>query len=255
MPAILVSKVSGPVVVAALEEFPPEIEVDLTFRLERLGSFLSTLGKRGVTQVCFAGSLGRPSIDPSAIDAETMPYVPRILQALQKGDDGAFREALAIFEERGFKIVAAHEVAPSLLPKAGVATKTAPSVQDEKDAERAFEILRATSAADIGQGCAVSHSQALAVEAVGGTDWMLESLANNPPAPSLPGGVFAKAPKPQQDRRIDLPVIGPETVRAVARAGLNGLVIEAGGVMVLDWDETLRLADDHALFLWVREAK
>ncbi|GGE42347.1 LpxI family protein [Actibacterium pelagium] len=254
LPAILLAQVTGPVTVAALEGFPPEVDVDLIFRVEQLGSFLNELDTRGVDRVCFAGSLARPALDPEAVDAATLPYVERIIQSLQKGDDGALREVLSIFEERGFQVVAAHEVAPALLPGTGVATKQTPSVQDEKDAARAGQILKATAEADIGQGCVVSHGQALAVEALGGTDWMLETLANDRPKAAAPGGIFAKAPKPGQDRRVDLPVVGPDTVRAVARAGLNGLVIEAGGVMVLDWDNTVRLANEHELFLWVREA-
>lgn len=254
LPAILLAQVSGPVTVAALEGFPPEVDVDLTFRVEQLGSFLDELEVRGVGRVCFAGSLARPALDPAAVDEATAPYVERIVQSLQMGDDGALREVLSIFEERGFQVVAAHEVAPALLPGTGVATKQTPSVQDERDAARARQILKVTAEADIGQGCVVSNGQALAIEALGGTDWMLQSLVNDRPKAAAPGGVFAKAPKPSQDRRVDLPVIGPDTIRAVAGAGLNGLVIEAGGVMVLEWDDTLRLANDHDLFLWVREA-
>ncbi len=83
---------------------------------------------------------------------------------------------------------------------------------------------------------------------------MLATVARERPKSAAPGGVFVKAPKPIQDRRVDLPVIGPETVVAAADAGLNGIVIEAGGVMVLSKEETIRIADETGLFLWVREA-
>lgn len=254
LPGILLARAKRPVLVAALDGFPADIDTQITFRIEQLGSFLSALETRGVTHLCFAGSLARPSLDPAAVDDATRAYVPRIAGALQKGDDGALREVLAIFEERGFQIVAAHEVAPELLPPVGVGTKVGPSVQDEKDAARGRQILKATAAADIGQGCVVARGQALAVETLGGTDWMLESLVGRRPKAAAPGGVFVKAPKPQQDRRVDLPVIGAETVLAAAKAGLNGVVIEAGGVMVLDLDTVLRVADEHGLFLWVKEA-
>ena len=70
------------------------------------------------------------------------------------------------------------------------------------------------------------------------------------PIPS--GGVLAKAPKPGQDRRVDLPAIGPGTVDRAAAAGLEGIVIATGGVMVLDLAETIARADAAGLFLWVR---
>ncbi|MYF89777.1 MAG: LpxI family protein, partial [Boseongicola sp. SB0676_bin_33] len=72
--------------------------------------------------------------------------------------------------------------------------------------------------------------------------------------PDGSGGIFAKAPKPGQDRRVDLPTIGPGTATCVADAGLGGIVIEAGGVMVLDREESVQVADDAGIFLWVRQS-
>ena len=113
--------------------------------------------------------------------------------------------------------------------------------------------MTAVGPADIGQGCVVVAGQALAIEALGGTDWMLDSLAGNrrPAGPS--GGILYKAPKPGQDRRADLPVIGPQTMAGVKAAGLSGIVIEEGGVIVLDQAATIGAADAAGLFLWVRD--
>ena len=104
-------------------------------------------------------------------------------------------------------------------------------------------------AADVGQACAVLNGQALAIEGVFGTDWMLRSLANRPDGE---GGLLYKAPKPDQDRRADLPAIGPDTVRGAADAGLDGIVIEAGGVILLDRDAVVATCDRMGLFLWSR---
>lgn len=251
LPAVLASSLDQPPLVASLEGFIPDgLPVDLTFGIEHLGSFMAELKAKGVTEVCFAGAVRRPPLDPSAIDAATMPLVPRIMHALQLGDDAALRVVLEIFEEAGVSIRAAHEVLPELLPDAGVITATPLSSTAEKDAAIAAEIVAALGAADVGQACAVKAGQALALEGSYGTDWMLDSLANRPDSV---GGILYKAPKPGQDRRIDLPTIGPETGRAAAAAKLDGIVIEAGGVMVLDMDETVKSADDLGLFIWVRK--
>ena len=72
---------------------------------------------------------------------------------------------------------------------------------------------------------------------------------------SLPdgqGGVFYKAAKPGQDRRVDLPVIGASTLEAAHKAGLEGVIIEAGGVMVRELEAVCRLADELGLFFQVR---
>ncbi len=239
--------------VVELEGFPAKIEgvVPIRFRVEHLGSVLTDLRNRGVTELCLAGRVQRPQLDPKQVDAATEPFVPGIVAAITAGDDGALREILAIIEEFGFTLLAAHDVMPDLLPPEGVVTDAAPGDRDEADAVRAAAIVAALGAIDIGQGCVVAAGQALAVEALGGTDWMLRSLATERPrAPD--GGILYKAPKPGQDRRADLPVIGPKTVAGVKAAGLSGIVIEAGGVMVLDRAAVIAACDSAGLFLWVR---
>ena len=251
LPAVIASSLDEPPLVASLEGFTPDgLSVDLTFRIEQLGSFLTELKGKGVTEVCFAGAVRRPPLDPSAIDAATMPLVPQIMQALQSGDDAALRVVLEIFEEAGISIRAAHEVLPELLPDSGVITATPVSPSAEQDAARAAKVVAALGTADVGQACAVKAGQALALEGSFGTDWMLDSLTQRPDGG---GGILYKAPKPAQDRRIDLPTIGPETVRAAAAAKLDGVVIEANGVMILDLDSTMKAADDLGVFIWVRQ--
>ncbi|WP_420863535.1 LpxI family protein [Algirhabdus cladophorae] len=261
------------------------------FRVEELGSFIQGLVAQGIGEVCFAGAIARPKLDPSRIDAATMPLVPRMMQALQVGDDAALRLVLDLFQEAGLQIKAAHDVAPELLMGAGVYGGGEPSDQDKIDALRAQQAHVALSLADIGQACVAAQGQILAVEAMAGTDWMLRTLiAGNPATVTQPsgfsdpvswmvdeavdwlsgpgvvasgmpvfdfpkGGVFFKAPKTGQDRRIDLPTIGPRTVMLAAEAGLNGLVIEAGGVIVLDAPQVMQILETQRMFLWVREAE
>jgi len=207
-----------------------------------------------VTEVCFAGGVQRPSVDPSAIDGATFPLVERIGAAIRAGDDAALRTILGIFEEAGFVIRAAHDLVPSLLPPPGVLTLARPDAAAGADAGRAASIVASLGAVDVGQACVVARGQALALEALPGTDAMLGTLV--PRSARLPpGGLLYKAPKPTQDRRVDLPTIGSDTVRRAAEAGLQGIVIAAGGVMVLDLPATVTAADRAGLYLWVREAE
>ena len=238
------------------------------FRVETLGSLLEELRSAGVRSVCFAGGVPRPPIDPAAIDAATLPLLERMIAAHRAGDDGALRVVLTLFEEAGLRIVGAHELAPDLLPGAGVPTVAKPSDGDGADAGRGEAIVAALGAVDVGQACVVAGGQALAVEAQPGTDWMLATLspgraapARSATAPTQPDalnagarrGVLYKAPKPNQDRRVDLPTIGEGTVAAADAAGLRGIVVEAGGVIVLDLDAVVKAADAAGLFLWIRD--
>ena len=243
--------------IAALEGHEPDfLAPDRVFRIEHLGTLLQEFHALGVKDVCFAGAIQRPPLDPGLIDAATMPLVPRMMAALQKGDDGALREVLAIFEEAGFAIRAANEFASALLPLEAIYTTKKPTETDQKDAERAVSLLKTLAPLDVGQSCIVHRNQVLAIEGKFGTDWMLESLQARPNAsendPFAKGGIFYKAAKAGQDRRIDLPVVGVDTLAAAKKAGLDGLVVEQGGVMVLDLAAIERTADELGLFFWVR---
>ena len=250
LPGHLARALSEQPVFVRIDGTSPEIDTELTFRLDRIASFMDALKARGVTELCFAGAVRRPEFDPGEVEAPSRPFVDRIVAALEKGDDGALAILLQTFEAEGFVIRAAHELAPDLLPASGVLTHKQPEPGDIKDAARADAALEAVGIADIGQACVVRQGQVIAIETSYGTDWMLDSLDRRP---DRSGGIFAKAPKPGQDRRVDLPTIGPGTATRAAEAGLGGIVIEAGGVMVLDREETVKAADDAGIFLWVRQ--
>lgn len=251
LPAAIAQQQAQRPLVCVFEGFDPEgLEADLVFRLETLGTLLNDLKARGVTEVCFCGAIRRPPVDPSRIDAATLPLFAILREALGAGDDGALRAVAGLFLSAGFAVKGAAELAPGLLPVAGVPTSGQPTAQAEGDAARAETIVRTLSGADVGQTCAVLKGQALAIEGVFGTDWMLASLAARP---DQGGGVMFKAPKVGQDRRVDLPTIGPDTVASCVAARLDGIVIEAGGVMVLDREAVISACDAAGLFLWVRE--
>ena len=250
LPGAVAAELEVPPLICALEGNEPDnLTVDVTFRLETLGTFLAVLRDNGIMRLCMSGAIGRPSIDPNAIDAATQPLVPEISRAMASGDDGALRAAITIFENAGLQVSGAHEIAPDLLPPMGCLTDAKPGQQDREDAERGAAIIAAMAGLDIGQACVVQHRQALAIETAFGTDWMLRSLTTRPDAG---GGLLFKAPKRGQDRRVDLPVIGPDTIIAACAAGLGGVVIECGGVMVLDRARMMSECNRLGLFLWVR---
>lgn len=230
----------------------------IPFRVEKLGGLFKELKRQGVREVVFAGGVARPRIDVTKFDFKTMTLAPKYLAAVKSGDDNTLRAVLSIFEGEGFVVRAAHELAPELLPTAGVLGRVQPGERDRKDAARAARIVAALATADVGQGAVVAQGIALAVEAAPGTDEMLSYVTQTAgawrPDPSGPRGVLFKGAKPGQDRRVDLPVIGPGTVEGAARAGLAGIAIEAGGVMVLEIAEVIARADAAGLFVWVRRA-
>ncbi|MDR7125281.1 UDP-2,3-diacylglucosamine diphosphatase LpxI [Pseudotabrizicola sp. 4114] len=253
LPAAVAGALEAPLV-CALDGFVPDgLAVDMVFRVERLVPFFHALEDAGVTTVTFAGAVQRPRLDPALFDAGTAQLVPRLMGAMAQGDDATLRAVIGLFEEFGFTVAGTAEIAPDLVPGAGVLCGTL-SAQDETDAERAATIVTALGAVDVGQGSVVAQGLCLAVEALPGTDAMLRGVAEVPASlrPQGTRGLFYKAPKPAQDLRVDLPTLGPETVARVAEAGLGGIVWQAGGVICLDLDRMIAAATDAGLFLWAR---
>ncbi|WP_430463788.1 LpxI family protein [Tabrizicola sp.] len=252
LPAALVASLAERPLICAPEGFAPAgLDVDQTFRVERLALFLHWLEDQGVTEVAFAGAVQRPRLDPSLFDPATATMVPRLLAAMGQGDDATLREVLAIFEEAGFALRGVADLAPALVPGPGVYAGGV-TAQDETDAARAAAIVQALGAVDVGQGCVVAGGLCLAVEALPGTDAMLGFVAQIPASLRPARGLFYKAPKPAQDRRIDLPTLGVQTLRHAAAAGLGGVVWQAGGVICLDLPAMQQEADALGLTLWAR---
>ncbi|MEM9124781.1 MAG: UDP-2,3-diacylglucosamine diphosphatase LpxI [Pseudomonadota bacterium] len=251
LPDAVVADLSERPLICAMEGFLPDtLSPDVVFPLEHLGSFIAELKARGVTRLCMAGAVRRPVIDPSRIDAATLPLVPVLQRAMLSGDDAALRAVIGVFEQSGLQVCAAHELAPGLLPPLGCLSEAQPSEADMTDAVRAAGVVRVMGTTDIGQACAVYKGQVLAIEGIFGTDWMLQSLAQRPDAG---GGVLFKAPKPDQDRRADLPAIGPDTVTRAVAAGLTGIVVEKGGVLVLQREQVVEACNRLGVFLYIRE--
>ncbi len=126
------------------------------FRIENLGRVIADLVRDGVTDVAFAGTIGRPDLDPSKVDPQTTPLIPAMMGALQSGDDAALRAVTVFFEDAGLTVRGADELAPDLLPKAGVLTEVSPTDRDRSDVVRAAAIVDALGAVDVGQGAVVS---------------------------------------------------------------------------------------------------
>ena len=246
----------APLMVGIAGLSPLSVATDLTFRLERLGTFIADLRARGINRICFAGAVSRPDLNPADTDDLTRPLLPRMLQALGQGDGAASRALLEVFEEAGIAPIGAHCIAPDLLPQAGCLAGDV-TARITADAAFATEVLTLMAPLDVAQACSIAGGRILAIETVLGTAAMLGGLAatrRDPEVNAPSGGILMKQPKPDQDSRIDLPVIGPDTIVQAVGAGLEAVVIAAGRVMVLELEATIAAARQHGLTLWVRES-
>lgn len=221
--------------------------------IAELGKCIKVLKRAGCQAICLAGNVARPDFSSLVPDLRGLALLPKVIATAKKGDDALLRLLVAEFEKEGFAVEGAHDVMEDLSLPAGPLGRHAPGDEARADAIKALEVARAIGRLDIGQGAVVARGLVLAVEAQEGTDHMLSRVADLPAhLRGRPGGgvgVLAKAPKPIQETRVDLPTIGVATVQGVARAGLAGIVGEAGRLLVLDREETIALADELGVFV------
>lgn len=227
--------------------------------IAELGKAIKALKAQKCETVCFAGVVARPDFASLKPDMRGLAALPGIVAAARQGDDGLLRRVLSEFEKDGFVVEGAHEVLAELTLPVGLLGRVSPSDAHKRDIERALQVARELGAMDVGQGAVVCDGLVLALEAQEGTDAMLRRVAELPEAlrgsPGRMRGVLAKAPKPIQEMKVDMPTIGLGTVEWAARAGLAGIVGEAGRLLVLDRDQAIALADDLGLFILGVEAK
>jgi DUF1009 family protein len=233
---------------AALLDFPGA-EVGIA----ELGKLFDTLRRAGCEAVCLAGKVARPDFAALKPDLRGLKALPAAVAAARKGDDALLRFLVAEFEREGFAVEGADQVHAGLTLAGGALGTLTPGAEHHGDLDHAVEIARAMGRLDIGQAVVVCDGVVLAVEAQEGTDAMLARCAALPAAlhgaPGARRGVLVKWPKPIQERRVDLPTLGPATVEAAASAGLAGIAGEAGGLLVLEREATAAAADRLGLFV------
>ena len=222
-------------------------------KLGQIGRFAALARAEGCRDIVVIGTVLRPAMRDIRLDWTTLRLLPRIAGLFRGGDDRLLTGVGRILEEQGFRLVGAHEVAPDILVPPGVLTRTRPSARDESDIARGSAALAALGPFDVGQAAIVADGYIVAIEAAEGTDAMLARVADLRRAGRLrtpPGvGVLVKAPKGGQDRRFDLPSIGPRTIEGVAAAGLAGIAVVAGGAIMAEPDQLVAAADRNRLFV------
>ena len=247
--SVFVVWLEGLVTAEDIQRFPHGVA-----SLGELGKILRLLRGAKCSDVTFAGRVPRPQFSTLKLDARGALALPRVLAAAAKGDDALLRALLEIFEKEGFKVIGSDQAARDLLAPEGPLGRLEPTSQELADIAYARQVVAAMGALDIGQSAIVCEGLVLAVEAAEGTDAMIRRVAALPE--TIRGslerrrGVMVKAPKPAQERRIDLPVVGRRTVELVADAGLSGIAIEAGASLIMNRRLVSDVADERGVFVF-----
>jgi DUF1009 family protein len=186
-------------------------------------------------------------------DWATLMLVPRLLAVFRGGDNHLLSGLLRIWEQDGFRVLGAHVVAPEITVPEGCLGRFKPTERDHHDIHHGMAVIAAIGPFDVGQAVVVANNHVFAVEGIEGTDLMLERIADLRRARKIRApegiGVLVKAPKPQQDRRVDLPSIGPTTIDGIVQARLAGIAVVAGETVIADAARVIEAADRAGVFV------
>jgi hypothetical protein len=215
-------------------------------RVGAVGAGIEKLHAAGVKDLVFAGRVKRPSLAALRPDRKALAILAGIAGGFGAGDNAILAAVTRTLEGEGFRVVGAEKILEGLLAVEGAYSARRPDDTDNADIARGVAAARELGRADKGQAAVVRAGVVLGLEDESGTDALLARCATGTGGK---GGVLVKVAKPGQERRVDLPTIGPDTVENVARAGLAGIAVEAGGALVIDRAEVARRADAAGLFV------
>lgn len=223
------------------------------FSVGQFGSIMKALRAEGCSDITFIGNLVRPSFKDLRLDWHAVRILPQILQGLRGGDNHTLLATARVFEDGGFRVLGLRDLAPGLLMPSGCLTRTQPDAASLNDAAKGREVLRAISPFDVGQAVVVIDGHVVSIEDIAGTDVLLariKALRESGRLRAKPGhGVLVKAPKQGQDLRLDLPALGPQTIRGIAEAGLSGIAVMAGHSVVAEPQAMIEAADTAGVFV------
>jgi hypothetical protein len=257
------------------------------FNIGKVGGIIDYFKSNSVKEIVLAGRIARPDLNSLKVDLQGGILLGKILMQQFKGDDALLRTVADFLEDKGLKVISAQEILsldPSnnlytsstskvarktsgelaqrilirehkRIPKFDVAnlevqevyTQITPSKQDLIDIELGKKVLKSLGSLDVGQAAVVSEGYVLGIEAAEGTDNLIKRCASL--RKENKGGVLIKMLKPNQDSRLDIPTIGPNTIQNLAIYGYSGIAIEQNGVIIVSKKEVAEIANKHKLFI------
>ena len=221
-----------------------------------IGRIFQTLKSRKIKNICMVGYIPRPNslkdyLNFRYLNVQTLSVLFKSIGILRGGDASLFKKINSLLEKRGYKIIGASEIAPNLTLKRGLYSSKSVSKVEFENIKKAKQCAEMTGYLDIGQAVIVKNGRVLAIEAAEGTDVMLERVTCLGRISTKRGGVILKSAQINQDERVDMPTIGPNTIKNIVKANLSGIAITADNVIVLDFQKVIEMIEDNNLYFIV----
>jgi hypothetical protein len=209
--------------------------------LGHLGHAIELMRASGVTQAVMAGQVKHTSIFSGAMPDRLLLSV--LLKLRSKNTDALISAVADVLRDHGIELLDSTSYLTPLLARAGVLTARQPTAEEVDDFAFGCRMADQIASLDIGQTIAVKSAAVVAVEAMEGTDAVIERAGRL----AGPGVRIVKVAKPNQDMRFDVPVVGLATIEAMRAAGATALSVDAGRALLLDGDDAIRAADEAGI--------
>ena len=228
------------------KELSEKYDPDYIVSLSKMGRAVKYVKSMGIKHILMVGGVTRPSLKNILPDLWTAKFLTTISSKVS-GDNSVLSKLTKALEKEGFIIVAPEEILPNLICPKGTLGKVKPNQQNNEDISTGYRVAKIIGANDIGQSIIIENGLVIAVEAAEGTDKMIKrSLILKK---EKKAGVLIKVIKPMQDKRIDRPVIGIDTIKAAKEAGLDGIALESNEILILNYNDVILYADEEGLFV------
>lgn len=210
------------------------------------GLILKTLKQKNIQDLVMIGSIKRPSISELNPDFKALEILARIgFKAL--GDDGLLSAIKQELEKEGFTLHGVQDFSENLITTQGTLGNIDPDEKDWESIRLGVQVSQTLGKLDIGQAVIIQEGTILGLEAIEGTDELIKRCI--PLKKQGNGPILVKTCKPQQDRKLDLPTIGPQTIQNAYNAGLRGIAMHSGASIILDPQKVAELADAYRIFV------
>ncbi len=212
------------------------------FHLSQLSKTIKFFKKQGVDTVILIGGVNNSSIK---INFDVIRIFSKLLFMKNKYDS-ILRLIIKEFEKNKLNVVGIHDLIPELLIENKVLTNIFPSLKDIEDAKFGFKKALDFASTDKGQSIIVQNQQVIATEKFSGTDELIRRAGK---LKNGKGGILIKVLKPTQEIRVDIPVLGVNTIKELSSAGFSGVVIEANKSIIENREQVISLANKLGIFI------
>lgn len=217
------------------------------YKIHKISQILKHCKETGASHITLAGKVKRANISRLLLDFKGAKLFAMIVKN-GINDNAILKTILTFIEGEGFKIIAPEKIATNIILHKGALSKAKPNKSAKEDIKHGLKVLKGIASYDVGQALIVQNGLVLGVEAAEGTDGLIKRCGEIKQEGE--GPVLIKIVKPEQDKRVDLPCIGPDTIITSHKYGIRGIAAEAGNTLILDQVNTIKLADKYKIFVF-----